>query len=249
MKALLDKIENYGFEYEGGPLKNCVDWQELRRLTAKVEKEIQQLREGLNIAINLASCAHRGELEWNQIDSLREKLASSIHIIDCADRLKVYDKKYVPMAWMGELDNGSGEILDYDKQDVIDQGCSFARPVYASPPSGVVVPKSVIDWARDLLVYLNVDVESLPENEYNIYEEGYDKTVAGLEATIAAAESVPGQENSPLEASTPTTGTERVCHSYDGADDPRVGNSASGNPGTGDATNIATPAQATDPIQ
>ena len=41
------------------------------RKLAECEKEAQQLREGLNIAINLASCAHRGELEWNQIGNLR----------------------------------------------------------------------------------------------------------------------------------------------------------------------------------
>lgn len=40
-------------------------------------------------------------------------------------------------------------------------------------------------WAADLLVYLDVEVESLPEAEYKIYEEGYDKTIAGLQAAIA----------------------------------------------------------------
>ncbi len=40
-------------------------------------------------------------------------------------------------------------------------------------------------WARDLLVYLDVEVESLPENEYKIYEEGYDKTITGLTAALA----------------------------------------------------------------
>lgn len=42
-------------------------------------------------------------------------------------------------------------------------------------------------WANDLLVYLDVEVESLPENEYKIYEEGYDKTIAGLQAALRRA--------------------------------------------------------------
>ena len=31
-KDIIDRLENdYRFECEGGPLKNCVEWQELRR--------------------------------------------------------------------------------------------------------------------------------------------------------------------------------------------------------------------------
>src|SRR4051812_15622676 len=30
--ALCDQLEAYNFEGEAGPLKNCIDWQELRRI-------------------------------------------------------------------------------------------------------------------------------------------------------------------------------------------------------------------------
>lgn len=30
LKALLDKLESYGFECEAGPLTMCADWQKLR---------------------------------------------------------------------------------------------------------------------------------------------------------------------------------------------------------------------------
>ena len=30
MKQLLDKIEEYGFTCEGGPLENCLTWRELK---------------------------------------------------------------------------------------------------------------------------------------------------------------------------------------------------------------------------
>jgi hypothetical protein len=31
MRVLLNSIEAYGFECEGGPLQNCAEWIELRR--------------------------------------------------------------------------------------------------------------------------------------------------------------------------------------------------------------------------
>ena len=34
MEALLNKIEAYGFECQGGPLVNCQHWQDLRALAA-----------------------------------------------------------------------------------------------------------------------------------------------------------------------------------------------------------------------
>lgn len=43
-----------------------------------------------------------------------------------------------------------------------------------------------VDWARDLLVLLDVEVESLPEDEYKIYEDSYDKTISGLTGAIRA---------------------------------------------------------------
>lgn len=30
--ALCERIELYGFQCEGGPLRNCVEWQDLRKL-------------------------------------------------------------------------------------------------------------------------------------------------------------------------------------------------------------------------
>ncbi len=47
------------------------DAEVLRARLAQVEREKQRLQEGLNTALNIASCAHRGEFEWNQIGSLR----------------------------------------------------------------------------------------------------------------------------------------------------------------------------------
>ena len=31
MRVLLNSIEAYGFESEGGPLQNCAEWVELKR--------------------------------------------------------------------------------------------------------------------------------------------------------------------------------------------------------------------------
>jgi len=41
MEALqiLNRIEEYGFECEAGPLKNCVDWQKLRASLSEAPRE------------------------------------------------------------------------------------------------------------------------------------------------------------------------------------------------------------------
>ena len=47
-EALLDKLENeYAFACEAGPLKNCVDWQALRRAAARQQEALEQMEDKL----------------------------------------------------------------------------------------------------------------------------------------------------------------------------------------------------------
>lgn len=39
-KALCDRLEHYGFECEAGPLRNCVEWRELKELAVNEKKKI-----------------------------------------------------------------------------------------------------------------------------------------------------------------------------------------------------------------
>ena len=45
MKTLLDKIESYGFECEGGPLRNCVDWHQLQSQIEQLQADNARLQE------------------------------------------------------------------------------------------------------------------------------------------------------------------------------------------------------------
>ena len=60
---------------------------------------------------------------------------------------------------------------------------------------GVVEPdelaklQDVAQWATEMLIYLDIDYNDLPPDEFKIYEEGYDKTEAGLRKALADARS------------------------------------------------------------
>ena len=39
IEPLFERVESYGFECEAGPLKNCVEWIELKRRVAEADRQ------------------------------------------------------------------------------------------------------------------------------------------------------------------------------------------------------------------
>lgn len=77
-----------------------------------------------------------------------------------------------------------------EAKDIANEAAKLTKQWQQRAEAAEADHKEVVAWAADMLVYLDVESESLPESEYKIYEEGYDKTVAGLTDALRALKEV-----------------------------------------------------------
>lgn len=116
LQALLEKVESYEFECEGGPLTGCVQWQELRALPALraapvAEREVDSFGRDLREQ-NLAMMMQRMAARLKSLDHGASMAGQALELLERMDLQGSPLRAPEPLAAPGHDTPSGAEAVD-----------------------------------------------------------------------------------------------------------------------------------------